>query len=599
MMQGTPFISLCMIVKNEEQYLEGCLASASPFVDEIVIVDTGSTDRTIEIARAFGARVFTFEWINDFAAARNESLGHATGEWVLQLDADERLDLLGTPSVLKELAGVPGIDAYAVLIKSYREEAGRTVYGINHNLRFFRRLPGIRYERQVHESVEPFLARNGSNTANASFIIEHLGYHVDPLMLNRKLERNLEILEQYASSEPDNAFALYYLGGTYRAMGRRDEALAIFRRVLGRSDMTHCLRAMTLNAMNLIHLGEKDYASTIETAEQSLRVLPHQNTARFFMGAAHYNQGNFEEALPYLYFCYQYWRRPPIKQTTELSQEYTMSEPDLLKALALCFAHKKSYINTIAFSRRFLELQTEDSQVYHILGLALINVGRFSEGIDYLQQSIQLGVDPESLYFPMAYGYLKTGNIQEAIHHFSQVRDLTQESIDQSFGLFGLLVSDSSGAPELESLVDSKRALLLRGSFQQLGSLVSALCRWNRLDALKALFRTIHARSSELESLWAGVVEYYEAQGRIGELGPVAESLARAFPTHPVFWNTLGIICIKMGKYFRAVEVYTAITRLMPDNETARRTLAGLLVTVGKEAQALQILSAAVCVSPA
>lgn len=81
-----------MIVRNEEQTLGPCLASVRDLADEIVIVDTGSTDRTRELARAAGARVFDFPWVDDFAAARNESLRHATGSWILWLDADDRLD---------------------------------------------------------------------------------------------------------------------------------------------------------------------------------------------------------------------------------------------------------------------------------------------------------------------------------------------------------------------------------------------------------------------------------------------------------------------------------------------------------------------------
>ena len=87
-----PRISLCMIVRNEAQNLPGCLAPVHDLVDEIIVVDTGSTDRTPEIAREWGAQVFDFCWIDDFSAARNESLRHATGDYILWLDADDRLD---------------------------------------------------------------------------------------------------------------------------------------------------------------------------------------------------------------------------------------------------------------------------------------------------------------------------------------------------------------------------------------------------------------------------------------------------------------------------------------------------------------------------
>ncbi|MER3328119.1 MAG: glycosyltransferase, partial [Candidatus Kapaibacterium sp.] len=102
-----PLITLSMIVKNEEKMLRGCLESAEKIVDEIVIVDTGSTDRTIEIAKEFGAKVYQFDWINDFAAARNESLRHSNGKWVLYLDADERISQFEVNKFRKSLGELP------------------------------------------------------------------------------------------------------------------------------------------------------------------------------------------------------------------------------------------------------------------------------------------------------------------------------------------------------------------------------------------------------------------------------------------------------------------------------------------------------------
>src|SRR3989338_5500840 len=92
-------ISLCMIVKNEEKYLEQCLNSVKDIADETIIVDTGSTDKTKEIAKKFKARVFDFKWSDDFSEARNESLKHATKEWILVLDADEIIDKNGLEKI--------------------------------------------------------------------------------------------------------------------------------------------------------------------------------------------------------------------------------------------------------------------------------------------------------------------------------------------------------------------------------------------------------------------------------------------------------------------------------------------------------------------
>ena len=102
-----PRVSLTMIVKNEEGNLPACLASAADLVDEVVVVDTGSADRTKEVAARFGARVFDFPWIDDFAAARNEALRHATGDWILWLDADDRIDEPNRQKLRQLFAALP------------------------------------------------------------------------------------------------------------------------------------------------------------------------------------------------------------------------------------------------------------------------------------------------------------------------------------------------------------------------------------------------------------------------------------------------------------------------------------------------------------
>ena len=99
----TTTISLCMIVKNEGHNLHRCLQSVQGFVNQIIVVDTGSEDNTVEIARSYGAEVHFFEWCDDFAAARNHSLSFATGDWILVLDADEKLVIGDREVILNEL----------------------------------------------------------------------------------------------------------------------------------------------------------------------------------------------------------------------------------------------------------------------------------------------------------------------------------------------------------------------------------------------------------------------------------------------------------------------------------------------------------------
>jgi glycosyltransferase involved in cell wall biosynthesis len=142
-------LSLCMIVKNEESLLPQCLQSVNEIVDEMVILDTGSSDRTVEIAREFGCRVHHFEWCNDFSTARNEALKYVQGEWVLVLDADEVL----TPDVVPEIKQAIKKDSHLV-INLIRQEVGASQCPYSLVSRLFRNHPAVRFSRPYHAMVD-------------------------------------------------------------------------------------------------------------------------------------------------------------------------------------------------------------------------------------------------------------------------------------------------------------------------------------------------------------------------------------------------------------------------------------------------------------
>jgi glycosyltransferase involved in cell wall biosynthesis len=584
-------ISLCMIVKNEESNLADCLSSAAPYVDEIVVVDTGSTDRTVEIAKTFGAQIFNFKWINDFAAARNESLRHATGDWVLQLDADERLNLLGFPNALRDAAKADDVDAYVVLIRCHHGKEGNSTYSVNHNFRFFRRLPGIQYEREVHESVELFLQRAGSVTANASFLIEHEGYNVDVTELTRKLERNLKILQHRFERDPNDPCVLYHLGNTYKVLGKDEESLDALERALRQESATDSMKAMILNAMNQTYLAGKNYDKTIQTAKKSLNIQPNQNTARFFMGAAYYNQEKYEQALPHLFSCYQYWRLPPDRKTTAITQEYTMSEPDLLKAIAICLAYMKDFPKAIAFSSRYLKTYNHDVDIHTILGLAFVNIYNYKMALYHLEQSLLLGEEHGKLGFALAFSYFRIRDIEKFIYHFAKLNESKPDSIEESFHLLLLLAEEKNCDSILEQLLPHKKPLLEQGTFDQLGRLISCLVNNKYLEALTAVFDSIHQRVVEVESFLGGVIEFFADRSRLHEFYPVLETLVTRYPRATPFLNALGVVCIKQGNFFRAIEAYSRLHALNPENRFLSRILAGLHVSVGNEVQALRVLS--------
>jgi tetratricopeptide (TPR) repeat protein len=204
-------LSLCMIVRDEALFLPGCLASVRGVVDQLVVVDTGSTDDTAAIARDAGATVVRFDWVDDFAAARNAALPHVTGEFVLVLDADERL-APGAAAAIRAALARPGWmlgllplhDAARVDVPAEEVLDGRARLGNPAYLpRLLRRTPDLQWTGIVHETVAPWLARHGARTRTVEAPIVHLGAVPEVRAAKGKDARNLRLLEVLCASDPD------------------------------------------------------------------------------------------------------------------------------------------------------------------------------------------------------------------------------------------------------------------------------------------------------------------------------------------------------------------------------------------------------------
>jgi len=207
-----------MIVKDEAAMLPGCLASVRGVVDEIVVIDTGSTDNTCDIARRAGARVASFAWCDDFAAARNQSVAHATGDFILVLDADERLAF--TAAAALRHAVQRGIDCGVLRLHNATSSrahtadivAGRARIGQPRPvLRLFRRGHERPFRGRIHEGIEHWVRSEGLLVSAVDADIIHLGATEEMRRERDKLGRNLRLLELRAAEEPDEALVWGYL----------------------------------------------------------------------------------------------------------------------------------------------------------------------------------------------------------------------------------------------------------------------------------------------------------------------------------------------------------------------------------------------------
>jgi GT2 family glycosyltransferase/Flp pilus assembly protein TadD len=290
-----PRVSLCMIVKNEEQNLADCLSSAADLVDELVVVDTGSADKTKEIACRFGARVFDFPWVDSFSAARNESLRHATGSWIFWLDADDRIDEENREKLRRFLASLGDENAsYVMKCLCLPQGPGSPATAVDH-VRIFRNRPDVRWSYQVHEQILPAIRRTRADVRWSEVVIHHTGYQ-DPSLRRRKLERDLRLLRQEQAEKPDEPFTLFNLGQVTRELGDWVGAIPLLRRSLERSHPSDSIVRKLYALLVECHrkVGQSDLAA--QACSEGLRIYPDDAELLFLDGLIHRDRGDFRAA---------------------------------------------------------------------------------------------------------------------------------------------------------------------------------------------------------------------------------------------------------------------------------------------------------------
>lgn len=218
-----------MIVRDEEKYLPECLESVKGFADEIVVVDTGSTDKTIEIAESYGAKVYHYEWNDNFSDARNKSIDMATCDWIFILDADERLDEQ-SKSVIRQGIDEGKYDIFSIFQSSRCRDYSdvETNYYNSETIRIWRKCPSIRYEGRVHEAI----SNNGDvnvDGATINAVIYHEGYLPEIIEQRHKDERNIKLMQIELDNNPDSLHYIFHMAKQHHTSRNYEQALAYFK----------------------------------------------------------------------------------------------------------------------------------------------------------------------------------------------------------------------------------------------------------------------------------------------------------------------------------------------------------------------------------
>jgi glycosyltransferase involved in cell wall biosynthesis/cytochrome c-type biogenesis protein CcmH/NrfG len=353
-----PRLSVCLIAKNEERFLNGCLESIRGLADQIILVDTGSTDRTVEIARAHGAEVHFRAWDNDFSAARNAALLHARGDWILVLDADEEVSK-AHHSALRALLTQANTLAYRLPLV----DVGREDQGVSQVPRLFRNAPRQFYVSRIHEQVYASLEINREtwsmeNRFGDAQLLHH-GYQTEVVKSRNKVQRNLRLLEQANEEYPNDVNLLMNLGLELWRSGQHGYGIGYYEK----SYMAMLQYPYSQTPQELREVLLTQYASHLLTLKQNedvvtifndQAILPKDRTAShyFIQGLAESALQRWEACATSLQQCLKLRSQPAL---TPIHQDIRGGTP------GHCLAHALRKLGRTADANKAYEQSLQDA----------------------------------------------------------------------------------------------------------------------------------------------------------------------------------------------------------------------------------------------
>ena len=256
-------ISVCIIAKNEEKYIEECLKKLHPYGFEIVVTDTGSTDATRKIAAKYADKVVDFAWINDFSAARNFCADQASNNWILTLDCDEYVESVDI-RILRILLQKKPKEVGVIRLKNLQlRDNDQLGYSLDDLPRLYNR-NYYHYEKPIHEQLVSI--KNDSDHLDAFLMpieVIHHGYAIKDADMVKKQERNLEILYAAVKEEPDNPYYYFQIGCSLQTLKKYDAAIEAYRKGLDShpsTELTYVIEMITSLASIYCDLGRKQEA---------------------------------------------------------------------------------------------------------------------------------------------------------------------------------------------------------------------------------------------------------------------------------------------------------------------------------------------------
>jgi len=548
-------VSLCMIVRNEEDNLPECLRSVQGIFDEIVIVDTGSQDRTKEIAQSFGARVHDFTWVDDFAAARNESLRHARGQWIMWLDADDRLNAENAEKLASLCANLdPAVGGYIMRVRSLPDPEGGIVV-VDH-VKLFQNREEVRFEYRVHEQIALSIQRAGGRLARTDIVIEHTGYPSAEAR-RRKRERNQAIMRGELEERPHDPFLLFNLG--YDAFETGEYAPAIEALLacisLYRPVDTLPRKAYSLAAQSYRRLGRLPEAQALCAA--ALEVYPQDPELLYVAGLIASDKGDLPAAQDHFH------------------QALTAPEGDHF---------------------RMIDIGLRGYKTYHALALNYRRMGDCEQAEGYCRRAIAEAPHFLPPWIGLGELLLDSDRLDEAVELVGRLSERHPQAPPTAY-LRGRLALAQGELEEAEAAF--RQALALdSGLLPAQWRLCQTLVRDGRLEeAEAALVRLVELAPEDPEAHFRlGGIRY-----ELGKYQEAVERLAEAVRLHPTLAAAHRLLGLALGAAGRAGEGVRCLRQavaLEPRSGTRRLELARLCHAAGASVEARAIVERVLAAVP-
>jgi tetratricopeptide (TPR) repeat protein len=288
-----------MIARDNQATIAPALESIKPWVDEMIVVDTGSKDDTAKIAKRLGARVYHFPWCDDFSAARNESLKYASGQWIFWMDSDDTIDANNGRQLRLLTRQAQGFSILGFVVQVHCPGAGADgemdLTVVDH-VKLFRNLPDIRFDGRIHEQILPAIRRLEGEVAWSDLFVVHSGYDHSPVGQEKKKERDLKLLHLEEKERGNHPFTLFNLGMTYNDLGEYDKAIEYLKRCIQHSgnEESHLRKAYAFLVYAFSQSGDRELARG--ACEEGLRLFQDDLELEFRKALLLHEAGQLNES---------------------------------------------------------------------------------------------------------------------------------------------------------------------------------------------------------------------------------------------------------------------------------------------------------------